>query len=337
MALPSQPALTATQLRHLAPCLSPHASKALKHRTLDRDDIKSNTRQGTLDREACYSIVKQNRIAQLNLNTRVNHVNRQRKATRTSRHRLALDDEDGIALARSSCPLPSDGCHAAVKPNLQRQEAFRAANKTLLRFSDVVMHDCDLYRLGILYDDEHARGSGFGLHALAVIRTEPVYVVCSSKRLRRSRNSQPSIGKDESLPLDLSFISFGSDAYIARYLVSEHADTFTKSLEYDEPVSALRVSRPSTPLHINYELLLDQDSLHSLHSLPTPAPTATDFPDLMFDSEGEEEEYDDSNSWAVMPRSQRGTPDIDVDVVRTQEDENGAMSAAEAWIVLGET
>lgn len=51
--------------------------------------------------------------------------------------------------------------------------------------SDVVEDDSELHRLGLLYDDEHSRGSGFNLDS--VVHSEPTYIVRPTKRARRSR------------------------------------------------------------------------------------------------------------------------------------------------------
>ncbi|KAH8673481.1 hypothetical protein BX600DRAFT_206142 [Xylariales sp. PMI_506] len=291
---------------------------------------------------------KSQRFSQRRLNAHANRINRQRKAARTWVH----DSDDGAALARSKARLPSDGDRR--KPRLERQEAFRISQKTVYAW-DVVENDAELYRMGILYDDDYARGSGFDLNA--IVHPEPVYAIRTPKRTpsaagkRRSSAGSGSDSDDEAaalLPLlDLSFASLDVDLVLAQLLASPHPDDTQSWPETDEVThfqasaesAPVTTSYRSTPLHVIYELR--EDSIHSL----APLPAADIFPDLVSDSEGEEE---DSSDWDLVPLLQREDSDRSALAIiaegdeeeeeeEEEEDADDASAAAEAWIVLGET
>lgn len=75
------------------------------------------------------------------------------------------------------------------RPSLERQGAFRDATTTKRRMSvDAPSDDAELYRLGLLYDNEHACGAGFGLDT--IVHDEPLYSVSVAPGRSRSRRGR---------------------------------------------------------------------------------------------------------------------------------------------------
>lgn len=199
--------LTAKQLRRVERGLSSVTAKILES---DCDQLPSTHRP---------RYWRHCRVAQHRVNAQVNHNNRRQKATKN--YRWTNDSEDGAALARSRIWLPSDGCRQ--KPRLQRQEAFRVP-ETVYK-SDFIENDADLYRLGLLYDDEHLRGSGFNLDA--IVHSDIVYNVRPVKRARKRTNngSARSVSDDDGFFISgqLQSSTFGmreDDAGRSQYSVS---------------------------------------------------------------------------------------------------------------------
>lgn len=128
-------------------------------------------------------------------------------------------DDEILRLARSSTPLPSDGSRNR-RPSLERQDAFRDADTAKPPAARSLSQGCEdedpevaeLYRLGLLYDDEHVRGAGFGFHAIA--RGEQAYTM-TTRPARRRRAQQEVTTK---IPLDWTFSGLEDDDEVARYL-----------------------------------------------------------------------------------------------------------------------
>ncbi|KAK8848904.1 hypothetical protein PGQ11_015384 [Apiospora arundinis] len=177
--------LTKPQIKRLAHHLSPAAVKSMK---IDLSLFDA-------ENEECCTYPKR---AMSRLSNQTNRATRQRKPT-TNRgtqwypyeqsYYIDGGGDDGIALARSDVPLPGDGGRR-TKPRLERQEAFRGPSVGgFVSSDDVVESDADLYRLGLLYDDDEGnQGSGFSLDA--IVHEEPLYVVRLSRRKQKrgSRN-----------------------------------------------------------------------------------------------------------------------------------------------------
>ncbi|KAI0835691.1 hypothetical protein F5Y06DRAFT_124397 [Hypoxylon sp. FL0890] len=259
--------------------------------------------------------------------TRVNRASRQRR--RPSSHPWGFDNEDGRRLAADpNVVLPSDRSHS--KPQLKRQEAFRES-KTW-HYSDVVNDDSDLYKLGILYDDEHTRGSYFSLDT--IVHSEPVYSIRPAKRARKQH-------RDTSyLHLDLSFTSRDSALDSQQYLAPDVA-LLTPPADEDIPESQ-DVYRDD----INPEGSYRDTTLSVIHELPesstpsfdTRAPEATDFPNLVCNSvieDKEAEEQEDDQDWAFLDADILSTTDADVDV-DAEDTTDAASITGEAWVVLGD-
>lgn len=197
-----------------------------------------------------------------------------RRAVHHLRQRWALDVAEGAALARSSVRLPGDAASAAHPrsstlsrhPSLRRQEAFRAdvtakSARRQVSLEDSVTEDeaeqdmddetAELYRLGLLYDDEHERGSLFDLGKITRPAGEaPAYTVREAKRVKRSSNRASTSGSGEEgfswdfrafladhtglarahtkapelSPLSLSLHGLAGDEAIARFLISPDDD-----------------------------------------------------------------------------------------------------------------
>ncbi|KAF3059866.1 hypothetical protein GL218_04653 [Daldinia childiae] len=250
-----------------------------------------------------------------------NRIIRQRRP-RPSYPAWGFDDEDSRRLAADpNFALPSD-CSRS-KPRLERQEAFREP-KTQGFYSDVVEDDSDLYKLGLLYDDEHTRGSYFSLDA--IVHDEPVYSIRPAKRARKQR-------KEESyLHLDLSYALLSSDIDVGPFLAPEVHEILTPAEDISVTQDNREDKNDSARSYRDGTLSVIRELPESsAPSFEKAAPEAADFPDLVFDSEGEDEE---SHDWALLE-------DVDImsnaDVDTVAEDIVDATSVTgEAWVVLGD-
>lgn len=251
--------------------------------------------------------------------TRVNKTRVRRRKPLPSRSAWGYGDEDDRRLAADpSVILPSD--RKPKKPRLERQEAFREPNAQLFH-SDAVDDDAELYKLGILYDDEHVRGSRFSLDT--IVHSEPVYSIRPAKRARKQR-------RDTSyLHLDLSFASLGSDTDLQHYLAPELA-LLTPPPE-DAPPAEGHLGDDTTPARSYRDAFLStipelpESSVHSLDELLMKRDW---FPDLIPD---DEEEDEDNHDWALLEAADiLSNPDIDAPT------EDAASATGDAWIVLGD-
>ncbi|GAB1319867.1 hypothetical protein MFIFM68171_10077 [Madurella fahalii] len=126
-------------------------------------------------------------------------------------------------------------------PSLERQDAFRDAKTskrrrasqslkpgpaslvaaTAAREVEAEAREIDeLYRMGLLYDDEYERGEAFSLARIE--REEPVYSVRvrPAKRGRTAPVSRDWELDDVSLAVDLAFPAFAEDKALATWLIS---------------------------------------------------------------------------------------------------------------------
>lgn len=239
-----------------------------------------------------------------------------------------LDEKEGRDLARS--PGGDGGGRRTTRrpPSLERQEAFRdgrtAKKRVFPRRSggdggagdddddDDDPVKAELYRLGLLYDDEHERGSGFTFDAIA--RSEPAYRLNlrSGKRGRKARGPSSSSSGDEGdlgdLPLDLSFAALGEDEALARFLVSpgEEGRGLARGDGTGGDVAgrngAARIVRPSVT--VIYELETDGSTSVSFQESTVQTQTTHDLPDLIPDngSEHDREEVGDEETgeWEMV-------------------------------------
>ncbi|KAI1803499.1 hypothetical protein F4811DRAFT_327960 [Daldinia bambusicola] len=263
-----------------------------------------------------------------------NRIVRQRRS-RSSCLAWGFDDEDNRRLAADpNVKLPSD--FGRCKPRLERQEAFREPETTRGFYSDVVEDDSDLYKLGLLYDDEHTRGPYFSLDA--IVHDEPVYSVRPAKRARKQRQEKSHF------PLDLSYALVNSDVDVGPFLAPEvheipvPVEDISVPRDESQHNSAPARSYRDATLSVIYELSESSSS----PSFPTAAPEATDFPDLISDShsEGEAEDDESHDEWALLDDADilsNADADADADADGDAEDTVDATSVAgEAWVVLGD-
>ncbi|KAI0115892.1 hypothetical protein GGR51DRAFT_367010 [Nemania sp. FL0031] len=253
------------------------------------------------------------------------------------------EGEDGRGLASDpTVTLPGE----RLRPRLERQEAFWAPQTWDISDTDVAVSDAELYRLGILYDDDdsdenqHVRNSNFSLDA--IVHKEPVYSLRPAKRMKRTHSRRLPLGEDD-LHLSVELLSsyLGDDAAIAQFFTSIGKGKPFQSHHEELYGVSTRYSRSTTrrgsvqPLTVIYEL--NEDSAQSL--VPTPA--ANDFPDLVSDSEDDEADafggdwalvLDPNTAPSILSDDAAG-PDTDVDVICDHDEE--AMDAANgAWVFL---
>ncbi|KAI1344154.1 hypothetical protein F5Y15DRAFT_365675 [Xylariaceae sp. FL0016] len=303
---------THNQLRCLAPSLSPPKARQGQYKLSQGDHTAGLTHH---------------RVSQRKLNSCINHSSRVRKAY-TPRQRCALEREDDLGLAEDhTVSLPSD--NSRNKPRLQRQEAFQVPQAW--NHTDHVDDDADLYRLGILYDDEYSRGSGFGIDLLDSV--EPVYSIRPAKRARKSREAQFEADEDSCLFLDLSFASLRADLDIAQYLTPDIDEITTVNVEQVAKDRAHGGEGRSVPMAPPLSVI-HEDAESSIHSL-SRAQETSDVPDLISDCKEGEEESNFCDEWALLEMETSSTIGADI------EDGPGAHVDAEpssigAWVILGD-
>ncbi|KAK2616488.1 hypothetical protein QQS21_000530 [Conoideocrella luteorostrata] len=224
--------------------------------------------------------------------------------------------DDGRDLAYSDIELPSDRYRLVRRPTLEREDAFRdestAKGKIHVRRHPAPETDdqqvADLYRMGLLYDNEQDRCSD-NLTLNSIKHDEPLYSIRPAKRARK--HTKAGRGFHRPLHLDLSFSDLGDDEVLAQYLIamtSPDADSNTQE-------TIQHLSRESAdgqpPLRVIYELASSQPSFDMDTSQPPDLVT-----DLLSDydyfSDGE---VDDTPSQREM-----------------QEDANNPPS--DAWVML---
>ncbi|XXG96401.1 hypothetical protein Hte_002683 [Hypoxylon texense] len=278
------------------------------------------------------------RIGRLTRVSKLPHANRtvQPRKPHGPRSRWGPDREDSRQLAADpDLVLPSD--RNCSKPRLERQEAFHQP-KTQLYHSDVVDDDSELYKLGLLYDDEHSRGSHFNLNT--IVHSDPVYLVRPTKRAKKQRQDTSY------LYLDLSFSSLGSDVDVQQFMVPEvreipaPLDDKTAAQDgHDNDVVRGRSYRDAA-LSVIHEL-----PENSKFSSEPSAPGATDssnFPDLISDEdeeeeEEEEEEEDCPGDWALLEGTEvLRTTDADAGADAEDAVDAASIVGEETWVVLGD-
>ncbi|KAK2935308.1 hypothetical protein FoTM2_003250 [Fusarium oxysporum f. sp. vasinfectum] len=128
----------------------------------------------------------------------------------------------------------------------EREEAFRDAstargNVYLGRKMPMTEDDevAELYRMGLLYDDEQIRGEGFNLDSIK--HEEPTYSIRPAKQSRKKRAQ--SFSFNQPLHLDLSFTDLGGSQALAQILSSS-----------DDTVPSATPTRSFAPLRVIYEL-----------------------------------------------------------------------------------
>jgi hypothetical protein len=247
------------------------------------------------------------------LRPRVNRYNRQRKSHSPS-HRCDLESEDSRHLAADHrVVLPSDRSRST--PRLQRQEAFKIPKTQPCQ--DLVADDHELYRLGLLYDDDdYRRGPGFTLNSIT--HSEPLYTIRPARRQRGRRTAQCAAAQSYvPLELELEMSAFTDDEALAR-LLAAGSDAYGHQDHY-----ARAAPSHGTPLTVIYEL---ERSTHSL-----AAPLIHEYPDLVSDSDGDDEDF------LMLDGLEDESLDyVDMDVDATMSADGALVDAADAWVVLGD-
>ncbi|KXH43412.1 hypothetical protein CSAL01_05204 [Colletotrichum salicis] len=174
---------------------------------------------------------------------------RRGQTPRSSRQWRTDEAAEGRTLASSGHRLPGE--HRRT-PSLEREDAFRdpRTTKGLLYPPEDAPDIAALYRMGLLYDDEHLRGSVFGLNVIDHY-SEPEYTMRPAKRARKSKPQQIPYDDDVQLALDLSLAELGRDESFAQFLCSPDLDELPSS---DEPDSSSTYSARLAPLQFVSEL-----------------------------------------------------------------------------------
>ncbi|KAM0281441.1 hypothetical protein ACHAQH_003564 [Verticillium albo-atrum] len=228
-----------------------------------------------------------------------------RNEHRARRHGPATDpDHDAIRLARSTVPLPSDGSRDRV-PSLERQNAFWDPRTT----KRAARHDegadvAELYRIGLLYDDDHTRGSGFGMDA--IVRDEPAYSITTRPSRKRARRG--SKGGSVGLHMDWDFTGLEEDDEVARYLLSSREMARAEGRQWSYRTVWRSMPVVDEPV---VEDGVDEDTPELIPDDANESHTRRDYDD------------EDETDWAVLPRER--------DADDTEED-----AATGVWIVLGD-
>jgi len=253
--------------------------------------------------------------------------------------------------SRSSGSSSSSSPDRRRPPSLERQDAFRdektakrrrvAEPRSLSssvsewehqqqRAAQEAEEIAELYRLGLLYDDEHERGAGFSM--AQIVREAPAY----SMRVReRGGGKRGRSGEFGFRPLEqLAFSVFGEDAALAGWLVDGSMDLDGEN----EPrlwnhVVVPAAARDDAPrLTVIYELA-DDDAVSDV--------SADDFlgsvsvSDVSCSGGKEEDVEDEEMAWAVLDDGCNGIENAALaagsGMVVDMADEDGI----EPWVVLG--
>ncbi|KAH6635798.1 hypothetical protein F5144DRAFT_565461 [Chaetomium tenue] len=227
-------------------------------------------------------------------------------------------------------------------PSLERQDAFRDETTKRRRrgrqqqrgwrdgedeehdnsLRDEQAEVAELYRLGLLYDDEHERGAGFSLDG--IVRDEPVYSlrVRPAKRSRRVERRANGGGDVLSLSVvDLAFSAFGADEALAGWMLSGSGSgsgsALSGTLGREEHRFGTEAAHDTPRLTVVYELADDAVSAMSVDD---------DLLDSISVSEisfcgGEEDEM----AWAMLDgNAMPATMDLEAD------------KEVDPWVVLGQ-
>ncbi|KAK4032948.1 hypothetical protein C8A01DRAFT_20049 [Parachaetomium inaequale] len=180
----------------------------------------------------------------------------------------------------------------------------------------------ELYRMGLLYDDEYERGEGFSLDR--IVREEPAYslrVRPANPHLRRGRRDWRADYQHVSLSsaVDLAFSAFGEDEALAGWLLSPSASSSSHgSAALEQPRPRTEAAHDTPRLTVIYELVDDAVS----------AVSAEDFLDSISVSEvsycGAED--DDERAWALLEGCNGDAAPATVEVGEDDID---------PWVVLG--
>jgi len=254
---------------------------------------------------------------------------------------------DGSTSSNSSISSSSSSSAAGRRPpSLERQDAFRdekTAKKRRrgrqqhrgqqLRWEeDEQEHDsnardeqaevAELYRMGLLYYDEHERGEGFSLQG--IVRDEPAYSlrVRPAKRSRRAERR----GAISLSAVDLAFSAFGADEALAEWMLSNtgpgSGSTSSDAPAREEHRPWMEIAHDTPRLTVVYELADDAVSAMSVDDdlLDTISVSEISF---CGGDEGSE------MAWAVLDGNDGNATSATMDSVEADED-------VDPWVVLGQ-
>jgi hypothetical protein len=175
----------------------------------------------------------------------------------------------------------------------------------------------ELYRMGLLYDDNEKSTSDLGFTLNNITHEEPVYSMRPARRTRKLHNNTREF--EEPLNLDLSFADLGNDDDLARYLVtpSSTPEATHGDMEDIQHDSRRHTRKLSAPLRVVYEL--DHNSGPSF-DVDTSQP-----PDLIVDDSLSDYDYFTDSDMADDVPSQREV-----------DDGAAAATASGAWVLLGD-
>ena len=168
----------------------------------------------------------------------------------------------------------------------------------------------ELYRMGLLYDDEYERGEGFSMER--IVREEPVYAV-RTRPAKRGRQDERA-ASNVSLEVDLAFSAFGEDEVFAGWSGSGSRDG-----EWDVYAAAPPLRHDTPRLTVIYELVDNAAALAADGFLDSVSEVSY--------SVGE----DDERAWAILDGCNGANEDAaSASVVEVVADED-----ADPWVVLG--
>jgi hypothetical protein len=176
----------------------------------------------------------------------------------------------------------------------------------------------ELYRMGLLYDDEHERGEGFSMNQ--IVREEPLYSVRVRPAARRARKQAESADFGPSLAVDLAFSAFAEDEALAGWMVSSSSFA-SQGLRPEEPCRLWQGVVHDTPrLTVIYELADDTVS----------AVSSDDFLESVSVSELSDctGEGEDDLAWAILDR-------CDADAATATPMAGAEAEEVDPWVVLG--
>lgn len=229
-------------------------------------------------------------------------------------------------------------CRRAPPPPSARPLVTAAAAASEAEAGDDAREIDELYRMGLLYDDEHERGEGFSLARLD--RREPVYTVRvkPARRARRSPAGDDWARDHVSIAVDLAFSTFAEDEALAAWLIPTSSAVQGQG-QGGYASAESRATRPreaaeAAPwLKIIYEL--DDDAAATRSTA-----TADDFLESVSDISSSSwfggEERDGELAWAIIEGC-NGTREhaAPLTVLSAAVDQASEDDGIDPWVVLG--
>ena len=238
------------------------------------------------------------------------------KTAKRRRQSLAWDDdvdivETGLRLGRSA------SCWASVRG--ETRGGYRAR-----REQDEQEEVAELYRMGLLYDDEYERGEGFSLDR--IVREEPAYSL-RVRPAKRGRRDERADYQHVSLSsaVDLAFSAFGEDEALAGWLLSPSASA---CFPVSQGTAALAQPRPRT------EAAHDTPRLTVIYELADDAVSSVSAGDFLDDVSVSDVSFgggkgEDELAWAMLDGYEDNATSAAASSVMDVDEE------VDPWVVLG--